>query len=299
LNSFEDAKRIIKKTIAEDRKLLIVLNRVKTAQDVYDYIKETFSEVPSLLLHSRFKRGDRNNKEKLLLGLNDNGEETGEFNTSKKACIVIATQIVEVSLDISFDVLITECAPLDALIQRFGRINRKRTDETIGKYKDVYVIAPPESDNGAKPYELEILNKSFAVLEDNAVLRERDLQNKIDQVFTEINFLSIEEHSVFKSDGRFTINKLIHHGKAILFELLEIDSVPCILESDQELYETADFETRLALEIQVRYWTVAKMDQSKKGSKPFIVPDAAYDSDNGLDTSKIKGENFNVLNRFL
>jgi CRISPR-associated endonuclease/helicase Cas3 len=92
---------------------------------------------------------------------------------------------------------------------------------------------------------------------------------------------------------------LIHHGKAILFELLEIDSVPCILESDQELYETADFETRLALEIQVRYWTVAKMDQSKKGSKPFIVPDAAYDSDNGLDTSKIKGENFNVLNRFL
>src|SRR5690606_34115055 len=124
-------------------------------------------------------------------------------------------------------------------------------------------------------------------------------QNKIDKVFTEIDFLNIEEHSVFKVDGSIRIDKLTHNGKAILFELLDIDSVSCIVESDREEYENSDYEKKLALEIPVRYWTVAKMEQSKKGNKPFIVPDTAYDFNTGLDTNKIKEENFNVLNRFL
>ncbi|MDZ7763228.1 MAG: helicase-related protein [Melioribacteraceae bacterium] len=62
------------------------------------------------------------------------------FNSSDEACIVVSTQVVEVSLDISFDLMITETAPLDSLIQRFGRINRIRNNETIGKYKPIFVI---------------------------------------------------------------------------------------------------------------------------------------------------------------
>jgi CRISPR-associated endonuclease/helicase Cas3 len=299
VRSFDSAKNIISNAIENNQKLLIVLNKVKVSQDVFGYINDVYPHVPALLLHSRFKRGDRNLKEKLLLGLDENGQPINEFNTSNKACIVVATQIVEVSLDISFDIMITECAPLDAMIQRFGRINRKRTAVTTGKFKDVYVLAPPNTDNEALPYDLEILKRSFDVLDDSEVLREGELQSKIDKAFTEINFLSIEEHSVFKSDGRFTINKLTHHSKAILFELLEIDSVPCILECDQQDYENGNFEKRLSLEIQVTYWMVAKMEQSKKGNKPFIIPVTAYDFNNGLDTSKIKEEKFNVLNRFL
>src|SRR5699024_11706133 len=125
------------------KKVLNVVNTIKESQAIYEKIKETYPDIPKLLLHSRFKRGDRNTKEKQLIGLNEEGKPTYEFNTSNEACIVISTQIVEVSLDISFDVMITATAPLDALIQRFGRVNRKRTKETIGKYKDIYVVAPP------------------------------------------------------------------------------------------------------------------------------------------------------------
>ena len=299
ISSFEEASTIIGNAVHNNQKILIVMNTVKKSQEVFQFIQETYPETTSMLLHSKFRRGDRNLKERQLLGLDENGVATIEYNTSNAACIVVSTQIVEVSLDISFDVMITATAPLDAMIQRFGRINRKRNENTIGKLKDVYVIAPPETDKEARPYKLSILQKSFEVLEDKKPLHERDLQNKIDQVFTEIEFLKIEEHSVFKPNGQFTMGKLMHRSKAILFELLEIDSVSCILESDVEEYENGNFETRLLLEIPVAYWVVAKMNQSQKGNKPFITPDAAYDFETGLDQSKIKEENFNVLNRFL
>lgn len=299
LPTFDVAKEWVHDAVVLGQKVLIVMNTVQRAQDVYAFIQEAYPAVPSLLLHSKFKRGDRNDKERQLLGLDGDGNPTGEFNTSTNACIVVATQIVEVSLDISFDRMITETAPLDALIQRFGRVNRKRTKETIGKLTDVYVIAPGSDAKEARPYDQDILQRSYSVLEDGSVLHERDLQHKIDQVFTDINFLQIEEHSVFKADGSFNLGKLTHRSGAILFELLEIDSVSCITEDDVESYENGDFETRLNLEISVAYWTVAKMDQSQKGNKPFIIPEAAYDRDMGLNPAKIKEEYFNVLNRFL
>ena len=282
-----------------NKKLLIVLNRVDRAQSIFQQMQDLYEDIPMLLLHSRFKRCDRNKKESLLLGLDENGTPINKFNSSDKACIVISTQIVEVSLDISFDIMITEAAPLDALIQRFGRINRKRTNETIGVMKDVYVTAPPADKKDALPYDLEIISKSYEVLPDGDTLLERELQEKIDTVFTKINFLNIEEHSVFKSDGSISIDQLTNRSKSILFELLEIDSVSCICESDQSEYEAVDFERRLELEIPVRYFSVFKMDQSKKGNKPFIVPDIAYDAEMGLDVKKIKEQNFDVNNRIL
>lgn len=297
--SFEDTKNIIDDSILNGKKLLIVLNRVERAQSIYQQMQDIYPDIPLLLLHSRFKRGDRNEKERLLMGLNLNGESIGEFNTSNNSCIVVSTQIVEVSLDISFDVMITEAAPLDALAQRFGRINRRRSAETFGVMKDVFVIEPPKDKKEALPYDLEIVSKSFEVLPDGEILLERELQEKIDTVFTEINFLNIEEHTVFKSDGSISIDQLTNRSKSILFELLDIDSVSCICESDQTEYEASGFERRLELEIPVRYFSVCKMNQSQKGNKPFIIPDLAYHPEKGLDTKKIKEQNFDFNNQIL
>jgi CRISPR-associated endonuclease/helicase Cas3 len=299
INSFEESLSYIRQAIEEDKKVLVVYNRVARAQEAYLNLKELYPNIPILLLHSRFKRGDRNLKEKLLLGLDEEGNSNGEFNTSTEACIVVSTQIVEVSLDISFDLMVTETAPIDALIQRFGRVNRKRTEDTIGKTKPIYVIAPPENKNDALPYGMEVLKRSYDVLEDSQILKERDLQGKIDFVFPEIDFMNIEEHAVFKSDGRITIDKLTHRSKSILFDLLEIDGVSCICEGDLEEYENSYFERRLELEIPVRYFAVRGMNQAQKGNKPFIIPDKAYDFESGLDVKQIRENNFDVTNQIL
>ncbi len=285
VSSYGETEKAIANAIEKKQKILIVLNRVKTAQNVFETIQDNYIGIPSMLLHSRFKRGDRNIKERELMGIDENGDSLHVFNTSDEACIVVATQIVEVSLDISFDLMITECAPLDAMIQRFGRINRKRNNETIGKLQHVYIIAPPDNEQSAKPYDLKILQKSFDALENGMPIHERDLQKKIDMVFDDTDFSQIDEYCIFNNG--FTIPVLTHRAKAILFELMEIDSVSCITEEDWYKYDNGDYESRLQLEIPTYYYSVSNLQQSEKGNRPFIIPDSAYCPHTGLDISKI------------
>ncbi len=298
LAEWQDADSIVNDAINDNRKVLIVCNRVKTAQEKYQYFEEEYPDIPILLIHSRFKRGDRNDKEKKLIGLNELGEAIYEFNTSSKACIVVATQVVEVSLDISFDLMITETAPLDSMIQRFGRVNRKRTKDTIGKYKPIYIVPPPEDKKEALPYDVEILKNSFNVLPNGELLREKDLQAKIDAVFPKVDVMSIETHSIFKSDGTILIDYLTHRPKSYLLELLEIDSVSCILESDLEQYQNSNFEQRMMLEIPARYWQVKNFPQCDYGNKPFIVPSHSYSKELGFDIDKAK-QSFNEKHNFI
>lgn len=288
INSWDDAIPILNQAINDDKKILLVCNRVQSAQQVFDLIKKMYPHIPSMLLHSRFKRGAREKMEKQLIGKDKKGQSTGQFNTAEKACVVVSTQVVEVSLDISFDLMVTECAPLDAMIQRFGRVNRERNKQTIGKFKPVYVIAPPETEKEAKPYSMEILRDSYVQLSSGDVLRERDIQQMIDAVFPIIEMPEIEEHAIFKKSGEWTINRLTHRPKSFLLEQLEIDSVTCIVEADEQRYLAANFEEQMQMEIPVRYWSVSRFNQLLEGNKPFVVPDSAYTEEAGLNLDTLK-----------
>jgi len=299
IDSWDNAYPLIEDAIKESKKVLLVCNRVQSAQRVFEKVKESNPDIPVMLLHSRFKRGERERNEKLLIGKDNKGRPTGQFNTSDKACIAVSTQVVEVSLDISFDVMITECAPLDSMIQRFGRINRIRNEFTIGKHKPIYIIKPQETTDKAKPYELGILSKSYEQLPDGEILHERDIQQKIDTVFPVIEMPEIEEHAIFKKTGEWTINRLTHRPKSFLLERLDIDSIACITETDEQRYLTANFEERLQMEIPVRYWSVHKLNQLHAGNNPFIVPDSAYSKIAGLNLESLKTSKYDINNQIL
>lgn len=287
--TFTDLLPIVQQAVDQEKKILIVCNRVANAQTIFERIEELYPETMKMLIHSRFRRGDRNRLEKELKDV---------YNVSQHACIVVATQVVEVSLDISFDLMITECAPIDALIQRFGRINRKRTIETIGKYKPVYIISPPEKDTDCLPYSSKVLRDSFNVLPDGgALLRESELQSLIDYVYPKVENLNIDSEAVFV-DGKWRLKQLWHLPKSALIEKLDIDSVVCITQEDDETsrYKEADKEEQIMMEIPVRYTSLRwkNLKQLSVGSHPFIVPDMAYTSDRGLDFSKVGAENYDT-----
>lgn len=273
---------LIDDSIRNNQKLLIVRNRVAHSQETYDNIVVRYPHINVLLLHSRFKRGERNRLENELTALNESNEP----------CIVISTQVVEVSLDISFDMMITDCAPIDSLIQRFGRVNRKRTKETIGKYKPIYVLAPPPENERkeAMPYELNILRKTFEVLPNKKILREHSLQSLIDEVYPEINITNIDREAIF-IDGNFSKLRLLEHkSKMTLIEKLGIMSTNVILQSDLDEYINSNSEKKTMLEIPVIYHSIEKMNliQLEDGTRrPFIIDDGYYDNERGLDINNV------------
>ena len=227
IESFDDCDEILETAVLEKKKILIVCNQVKRSQQLYDIIDERYGCVKKMLIHSRYKRGRRRELEKLL---------KDDFNESENACIVVSTQVVEVSLDISFDIMITECAPIDAMIQRFGRINRKRKKETIGLYKPIYVLSPFDDEKKSLPYKLDILKRSFENLPNNELFQEIDVQNVIDKVYPELDIRNIDYSSSIFVNNKWMLKKLCHRSKAALLETLEIDSVCCIVETDKESY---------------------------------------------------------------
>ncbi|MFN8343951.1 MAG: CRISPR-associated helicase Cas3' [Spirosomataceae bacterium] len=299
INVYEDALPILSNAVRQNKKILVVANKVKTAQERYRQLKEAYPEVPIMMIHSRFKRGKRSELEKKLMGKrrDENGRAIEEFNTGRGACIVISTQVVEVSLDISFDLMITDTAPLDAMIQRFGRVNRKRPADPNEPLKPIYVIAPPENDTDAMPYELPVLEASFEVLPNDAILRERDVQKLIDTVFPTVDTIEIDKEAIYV-EGRWRIEKLVHKPKSVLFDKLEIDSAICVIEgTDAAQYEKMGYDERMALEIPTRYKAIAYtgLNRSEVGNRPFIIPKKAYDDDIGLLPEFLRPEYYNTF----
>jgi CRISPR-associated endonuclease/helicase Cas3 len=291
VDSIESLKNVIDEAIEQKQKILLVCNQVKRAQKLYGSLAENYPDVSKMLVHSRFKRGKRSQLENGLRNI---------YNKSSEACLVVSTQVVEVSLDISFDMMITECAPIDALIQRFGRINRKRTKDTIGHYKPIYILTPPTEKADALPYGLDVLQRTYKALPNGELMKEKNSQYLIDLVYPSIEFVDIDLSSVFK-DGKWRIKELWHNPKSALLETLDIDSVTCIEESDRELYETAHYAEQAKLEIPVSYRSVAynKLDKSTIGSHPFIIPSKAYDPELGFLIEFAKPEFTAVTPRFL
>lgn len=289
--SLELLSDIINKAIEQNQKILFVCNQVKRAQALFESLSDRFPNIEKMLVHSRFKRGVRSQLEEDLRAV---------YNNSSEACIVVSTQVVEVSLDISFDMMITECAPIDALIQRFGRINRKRTKNTIGNYKPIYVLKPPIEKGDALPYGKDVLQRTYASLPHNELMKERETQNLIDTVYPTIEFVDINLNSVFRDD-QWLIKELWHYPKSALLETLDIDSVTCIDELDRELYEAALYEDQVKLEIPVSYRSIAfrGLDKLERGSKPFVIPSKAYDKKLGFLIEYAQPQLYDVTQRFL
>lgn len=283
----DDCTEAINTALKYKQKVLIVCNQVKRSQELYKQMHQCYPNTKIMLLHSRFKRGDRNRLENLL---------REEFNKSTNACIAISTQVVEVSLDISFDLMITECAPIDAMVQRFGRINRKRTKETIGHYKPIYVLAPAGGNN-ALPYKEDVLRRSYEVLPNDGLLEETKVQDMMDYVYPDIEFLNINYSGVKFVNGEWTLSELCHNDKAALLELLNINSVVCIIQEDENAYKSGTYRDASLCEIPCSYKSLAYrgLERIKERANPFLVPDKAYSPELGLMMEELSASNYQTF----
>jgi CRISPR-associated endonuclease/helicase Cas3 len=205
----------IRSHIEDKKRVAIVCNTVQTAQKVYKQLKSALTDLlhneEMLCLHSRFIAKDRREKEKRL-----------EKNKSKKRekqtwpRLLVSTQVIECGMDIDYDVLYTEGAPLEALIQRAGRINRERGDDP----GNIYIYQQDKTSE--KFYPPEITKKALGVL-----------KKEIDQTpsITEEQFLEMIE--VIYAGRKFEEDPRFLNTRRMLNELMyDIGAVHDLPETD-------------------------------------------------------------------
>ena len=97
----------------------------------------------------------------------------------RRPAIAVSTQVVEVSLNLDFDTIITEPAPLEALLQRFGRVNRGRTKGIV----PVRILTKSLHDQ--KIYDRELTARSLSILQQNEgnVIDEWRVREWLDKVY--------------------------------------------------------------------------------------------------------------------
>lgn len=98
----------------------VIVNTVKKAQEKAALLRTAFPQCEVLVLHAQFVATDRAAREKALIA------RVGKHSApeTRRGVIVVGTQVLEQSLDIDFDLMITELCPMDLLLQRIGRLHR-------------------------------------------------------------------------------------------------------------------------------------------------------------------------------
>ncbi|MCL4322374.1 MAG: CRISPR-associated helicase Cas3' [Deltaproteobacteria bacterium] len=150
---------------------LVICNHVDTSRKIYEKFKKCFDINEIKLFHSRFNAADRFNIETTIQSKNP-------------PKILIATQAIEVSLDLDYDCGYIEPAPADALGQRLGRINRKGSRPNPAK---VIIFEEPSLKSKGKPfylpYDEEITKKTINFLRKNNLLSEQQLTDIVNEIY--------------------------------------------------------------------------------------------------------------------
>ncbi len=161
--------------VTAGRSVLVGVNTVARAQEVYRLLQQRLPRRQLELLHSRFTGRDRLAKEQRIIERLTPGH-------TRTALAVVATQVIEVSLNLDFERIVTEPAPLEALAQRFGRVNR------LGRYGVVPVWVLTKPANGQGVYDQRLVERTLAVLRAHAAgttLNEALLSDWLDQIYAD------------------------------------------------------------------------------------------------------------------
>lgn len=163
LSSPEVGMERVRAAAKEGQAVLYIRNTVKDAIETFDTLSDEIENIS--LFHARFAFCDRLHREK-------NAVETfGKHSKAdaRRGQVLIATQVVEQSLDIDFDLIVSDLAPIDLLIQRAGRLWRHQRENRPGKCEFLVVSPAPVAEPDEK-WLHALLPGTAAVYRDHARL---------------------------------------------------------------------------------------------------------------------------------
>ncbi|MBO4208855.1 CRISPR-associated helicase Cas3' [Micromonospora echinofusca] len=161
---------LLRDQLADGGCALVVRNTVARVQETAAALRDTLGpDTPVTVAHSRFMAVDRATKDRWL---RDTFGPPGTGNRPHRH-VVVASQVAEQSLDIDFDLLVTDLAPVDLVLQRIGRLHRHPRDHRPTRIATPtcwitgadWSTEPPEPVTGSRRvYQPATLLRSAAVL---------------------------------------------------------------------------------------------------------------------------------------
>ena len=163
LRSINEAISIVERATCSGHATLYIRNSVDDALDTYNALLDR--GLSPILFHSRFALCDRLVIEKSVV------ETFGRNSTPtmRKGQVLVATQVVEQSLDLDFDTLVSDLAPVDLLIQRAGRLWRHQREERIGN-PELIVVGPQADPTAHEDWFSSFFPRAAYVYSDHARL---------------------------------------------------------------------------------------------------------------------------------
>lgn len=173
----------------------VICNTVSRAQRVYQALKPYFAGNSSDgehmldLFHARYPHEMRAEREMRVL------ERFGNKKDAKRPdqAVVVATQVIEQSLDLDFDVMVTDLAPADLVLQRMGRLHRHVRSRPLGLSTPLLIIMQPYEDADGVPtfergdeavYDPHILLRSYLELRGRSTLTvPNDIEPLVEAVY--------------------------------------------------------------------------------------------------------------------
>ncbi|MBL7066003.1 MAG: CRISPR-associated helicase Cas3' [Anaerolineae bacterium] len=147
----------------------VICNTVRRAQEVYRAIRDTRIVPPEdlILFHARFPFAWREQIERKVL------ERFDKKDQRPHKAVVVATQVIEQSLDLDFDLMVTDLAPVDLILQRAGRLHRhqRETRPTSCATPRLLITTPanknsvPDFERDIYVYERYVLLRSYLALQ--------------------------------------------------------------------------------------------------------------------------------------
>ncbi|TAK33666.1 MAG: CRISPR-associated helicase Cas3' [Chloroflexota bacterium] len=252
-------------------RVLWVVNTVARSQDITHKLKEKLGKRTAVYCyHSRFRLQDRRQR---------HVEAISAFRSAAGPCILVCTQVCEMSLDLDADVLITETAPVTALIQRMGRCCRQPLP-TDGRIGIVYCYQPAD----AKPYTKDQLDEGDGFVRElgtKSAVTQANLASYLEQMpdsdtilvggfagFLDSSWYAMAREDAFREGDDYTVD--------------------CVLDSDLDAYlaaraQSSSLATGFIVPVPSRF----SRAEGRLGTFPRVAPMARYDEQLGFLTAEV------------
>ncbi len=136
----------------------VICNTVTRAQALFQAIRDQPEKLCDdddlILFHARFPMAWREEIEQKVIQKFGVGIDKGKPNPNRpQRAIVVATQVIEQSLDLDFDIMISDLAPIDLLLQRSGRLHRHAVNDAQRQHPNCLWIAEPPAEGDIPQFE--------------------------------------------------------------------------------------------------------------------------------------------------